>query len=216
MRYYEVMKILKALAAFAICVLGFVITAHTLTQLEPAESKSVEIELLALEANNDEYGYALPASGGSCPQICTTSGKITSCYIPSTCYTQGYYQSQYYSQSQYNAQSQYYSQGAYYTVPIPSITIDTDKELVRSGDTVEIAWDSNGWNGTCQLFPSVYFADADVAPNDSNVSGSVDIPVSAKTTFTYRCTSSAGEYAASAIERASSVQVEIIPTFQEI
>jgi len=41
--------------------------------------------LLALDANDDKYGYALPASGDSCPQVCTGTGKAQYCYTPSSC-----------------------------------------------------------------------------------------------------------------------------------
>ena len=94
---------------------------------------------------------------------------------------------------------------------MPTVTIDVDSEIVRSGEDFEVEWDPNGWLGTCQLLPASYFSGA-----DANSSGSAFVTVTSKTQFVYRCTAAADVYAATPRSSEVEVEVEVIPAVQEI
>ena len=94
---------------------------------------------------------------------------------------------------------------------MPTVEMDAESEIVRSGEDFEVEWDPNGWLGVCQLFPSSYFSGA-----DANTQGNAQVAVTSKTQFVYRCTAGAGVYAAAPRSSEVEIEVEVVPTTQEI
>jgi len=98
--------------------------------------------------------------------------------------------------------------------PIPTISITAASYIVRSGTEVLIDWDPSGWDmvdGGCELQPAGYFSSANANSDSSRL-----VTVTAKTTFTYRCTADPGVYADDAVERFEMIQVEVLPSLQEV
>ena len=319
MRYYLRMKTLSTRLVFSlvtVSILGLLFVTQSQIQAQPVmtESKSVEIKLLALDANDDKYGYALPASGDSCPQVCTGTGKAQYCYTPSSCpppcvsnqgsgclgspnscgmRNSGTVQCNGSCSASTPSNSLcggtcVSNQGSSCTSssnscgmtnsgtvqcngscsattpsnsscgptcvsnqgnscigssnscgmtnsgtvqcngscsastpsenlcypPIPTISITAASYIVRSGTEVLIDWDPSGWDmvdGGCELQPAGYFSSANANSDSSRL-----VTVTAKTTFTYRCTADPGVYADDAVERFEMIQVEVLPSLQEV